>query len=167
MYGQANFFFFFMEAKQLPWNLQVMNQWVGNWVWSLDQFPTTFRDFFVIVSVVSNVAETQEWGISVWSFFSPAAFKIFWWGASWEANTHQLKKKSIWSSLLHHHLLQQGLNSQTGLSQFPFTVPAASWIWVCHPLGGQTFKTSSYSWGVLLPLLTYHRSSSPWSLEES
>lgn len=76
MYGQANFFFFFMEAKQLPWNSQVMNQWVGNWVWSLDQFPTTFRDFFVIVSVVSNVAETQEWGISVWSFFSPAAFKI-------------------------------------------------------------------------------------------
>lgn len=76
MYGQANFFFFFfMEAKQLPWNWQVMYQWVGNWVWSLDHFPTTFRDFFVIVSVVSNVAETQEWGSSVWSFFSPAAFK--------------------------------------------------------------------------------------------
>jgi hypothetical protein len=49
-------------------------------------------------------------------------------------------------------------------NSLPFTVPAASWIWVCHPLGGQNFKTSSCSWGVLLPLLTYHRSSSP--LEE-
>lgn len=59
MYGQANFFFFFfMEAKQLPWNWQVMYQWVGNWVWSLDHFPTTFRDFFVIVSIVSNVADS-------------------------------------------------------------------------------------------------------------
>jgi hypothetical protein len=46
-------------------------------------------------------------------------------------------------------------------------VPATSWRWVCHPLGGQTFKTSSCSWGVLLPFLTYRRSSSPWSLEES
>lgn len=87
-----------------------------------------------------------------------------------ERSTHsQLKKKSILHSPIHRHLLQQcqGLNSQTSFSLFPFTVPATSWRWVCHPLGGQTFKTSSCSWGVLLPLLTYRRSSSPWSLEES
>lgn len=230
MYGQANFFFFFMEAKQLPWNWQVMYQWVGNWVWSLDHFPTTFWDFFVIISVVSNVADSGMRQQCLELFFSccfqdlvyllsfttfshlfnphrqaqllllllggaganlefsskhlvlecflstcPILQKTkryaFWQDEELlERSTHsQLKKKSILHSPIHRHLLQQcqGLNSQTSFSLFPFTVPATSWRWVCHPLGGQTFKTSSCSWGVLLPLLTYHKSSFPWFLQES